>query len=201
MSAHISHIERSLVCQGVFVDSVTSLTIKPLQTSDLLSSATDEPVKMRAKEWNEVKDPTLCDALNRVLLMEHPGRSSIPFSLLQIPWAQYQYGRKSEEGLCGSGMHPLWNDVRSSGYLHAFNKFRKSNANFLVYGKELQYFPPEFYPHCHMGEVGEGRLVEDGNSRKVTNDLKLGLSVTGTQAALYNNVWPLGSSTRYNEAG
>jgi hypothetical protein len=44
----------------------------------------------------------------------------------------------------------------------------------LVYGKELQYFSPEFYPHCHMGEVGEGRLVEDGNSRKVTNDLKLG---------------------------
>jgi len=140
---------KSLICQGLKVDIIATLTREPLQASDLthgtLAAADQEP----SYHLRLAIDATVTSALASTLLIDHPGRAKRDGStILGIPWHRYQEGWDFDwDSWHGPSWREFWEKVDLTGFYNAFDKFRKANSSFLVGGHELKDCFPEFLPN------------------------------------------------------
>lgn len=109
-----------LVCSGVQVDTVDSMTAEP--------STPCLPTKPR-HALDRYSGQT-SKALQQTLLMHHPGATEEV--LLEIPWEE-EYGQTTK-----------WHELSQSSYFRKFHEFRECNKDFRIGGKTLRSFFPRY---------------------------------------------------------
>jgi hypothetical protein len=163
---HLIHNSKSLVCEGVILDTLESVNDFHLRSSDL-----NERFKARENigdledEFRVVEDHRLINSLIETLLLGHPGRSGPYPSFFALPWTETSgytgFSGYRELDIGRLNWRLFWEDVKFEGYLGAFDKFRKANATFRVCGHGLK----TFFPACKPGvepcpqEAAEERYV------------------------------------------
>jgi hypothetical protein len=142
-----------LVCEGVILDTLESVTNHPLRSSDLTKQfGVDGVVEDIQNNFPAVEDEAQIKALVEKLLLGHPRRRGPHPSLFATPWAEtFKEVADCPEDRASAfaiwrNWTSFWQDVKFEGYLGAFDKFRKENANFRVCGYELRSFFPQWKP-------------------------------------------------------
>ena len=151
----VSSDKKVLICKGKMVATINQVSPATLEPADLCNQEPQTgPISESQEEMTPFEgDPMLCRILKETLIMEHPAGNGDPTqrTLLEIPWRYRQPGWIY--GLRPQNYKPFWEQVHSSGYFPAFDKFRKANADFQYRGHKLRHFFPDFWPRVNVYPV------------------------------------------------
>lgn len=152
-----------LICQGAKVDTLDDLTLVTLQSDDLnIKSISGERAGPLSLDVAPDRHGDLSQTLVDTLLMEHPMRTSIRHSIIEIPWVVWPDGEDEavrEFQTFNPDWARFWNNTRilGSGFFPAFDIFRKGNASFQLGGHILKDLFPYFRPTFQAEEGGKPR--------------------------------------------
>jgi hypothetical protein len=118
-----------LACRGFQVDRVDGIASEP--------SPRGHP--MQSQSTSNRYGSQLSKALQKTLLMEHPGATGE--LLIEVPWTS-RCGIDISSANLNSTSH--WLQLSRSNYFEKFHKFRTHNAGFYVGGRQFRSFFPHF---------------------------------------------------------
>jgi hypothetical protein len=172
---------KTLECKGVYVDSIEH-TSSP--SSEKLPYQTTCPFQVRL---HSIDGPSadLKSIVNRTLLHSHP-KARVGASLLDLRWVDWDVLNGST-----TKVHIMDEIHSSSHHWQSFDRFRQTNANFIISGWRLRdFFPQKLVPDLSnpfgsLNQDSELRGLEVAPRSAGYNDASFADSNMGGQSELF----------------